>query len=340
MSEGGGIGTIVYEGIAATQKEAGEIALAAGLDVGISYESGYMQDLLASVREGKVPMSLIDRSVSRILKQKFRLGLFEKSLVDPERAVQIVHQPAHQDLSLQAAREAIVLLKNEKDLLPLKKTLRSIAVIGPNADSRTSGLGDYAPKRILQHVVSVLEGIKEAVSPDTTVTYVQGCDATGTEPNEIAKAKEAAAKAEAAIVVVGERQGGGRPSTDGEGQRLGHARIDRPSRGTGQGGAIDRHAHGGRVDQRSGAGRALGRPKRACGCRGLAARRKGRNGGGRGAVRRHEPQREALGDDSPPRRPTAGLLQLQKIETLLAAGERTQLRGYGRASRCIRSVTG
>jgi beta-glucosidase len=217
LSEGGGIGTIVYEGIAATQKEAGAISLAAGLDVGISYESGFMLDLLDSVREGKVPMSLIDRAVSRILKQKFRLGLFEKSLVDTDRAVQIVHQPAHQELSLQAARESIVLLKNEKGLLPLKKTLRSIAVIGPIADSRTSGLGDYAPKRILQPVVTVLEGIKQAVSPETTVTYVQGCDSTSPEPNEIAQAKEAAAKAEVAIVVVGERQGGGRPSIDGEG---------------------------------------------------------------------------------------------------------------------------
>ena len=93
-----------------------------------------MRDLLASVREGKVPMSLIDRSVGRILKQKFRLGLFERPLVDVERAVQTVHQPAHQDIALQAAREAIVLLKNEKGLLPLKKTLRSVAVIGPNAD--------------------------------------------------------------------------------------------------------------------------------------------------------------------------------------------------------------
>jgi beta-glucosidase len=217
LSEGGGISTIVYEGIAATQKEAGIIALAAGLDVGISYESGYMLDLLAGVREGKVPMSLIDRSVSRILKQKFRLGLFEKSLVDPERAVEIVHQPAHQDLSLEAARESIVLLKNDQGLLPLKKTLRSIAVIGPIADSSTSGLGDYAPKKILQHVVSVLEGVRQAVSPETTVTYLAGCDATSTDGNEIAQAKEAAAKAEVAIVVVGERQGGGRPSINGEG---------------------------------------------------------------------------------------------------------------------------
>ena len=79
LSEGGGIGTLVYEGLAATQKEAGALALAAGVDVGISFESGYMLDLLESVRSGKVPMSLIDRSVRRILKQKFRLGLFEKA---------------------------------------------------------------------------------------------------------------------------------------------------------------------------------------------------------------------------------------------------------------------
>ncbi len=81
------------------QKEAGALALAAGVDVGISFESGYMLDLLDSVRAGKVPMSLVDRSVRRTLKQKLRLGLFEKPLVDPERAIQTVHQPAHQDFA-------------------------------------------------------------------------------------------------------------------------------------------------------------------------------------------------------------------------------------------------
>ena len=163
LSEGGGIGTLVYEGLAPTQKEAGALALAAGLDVGISYESGYMRDMLASVREGKVPMSLVDRAVGRILKQKFRLGLFERPLVDPEHAVQTVHRADHQDLALEAAREAIVLLKNEKGLLPLKKTLRSIAVIGPNADDSHNQLGDYVPPKIPQHVVTVLEGIRQAV---------------------------------------------------------------------------------------------------------------------------------------------------------------------------------
>ncbi len=220
LSEGGGIGTLVYEGVAATQKEAGALALAAGVDVGISFESGYMQDLLASVREGKVPISLVDRAVRRVLKQKFRLGLFEKSLVDPEHAVRTVHCPAHQDLALEAAREAIVLLKNDHGLLPLKKTMRSIAVIGPDADDAHSQLGDYVPHKIPQHIVTVLEGVRQIVPAGTEVTYVKGCEVIGPGPDEIQKAKEAAARANAAIVVVGESSGWGqeKPSTDGEGR--------------------------------------------------------------------------------------------------------------------------
>lgn len=219
LSEGGGIGTLVYEGLAPTQKEAGVLALAAGLDVGISYESGFMLDLIASAREGKVAMDLIDRAVRRILKQKFRLGLFERPYVDVQRAVEVVHQAAHQDLALEAARQSIVLLKNDKDLLPLKKTLRSIAVIGPNADDVRNQLGDYVANTIPQDVVTLLEGIQQAVSPDTKITYVRGCNVVGTNLNEIAQAREAAAKAEVAIVVVGENawHNPGKPATNGEG---------------------------------------------------------------------------------------------------------------------------
>jgi beta-glucosidase len=84
LSEGGGIGTLVYEGLAPTQKEAGRLAIKAGVDVGISFESGYMQDLIESVREGKVPMALIDRAVRRILLQKLRLGLLRTPLWIPQ----------------------------------------------------------------------------------------------------------------------------------------------------------------------------------------------------------------------------------------------------------------
>ena len=204
LSEGGGVGTLVYEGLAATQKDAGILALTAGLDVGISYESGYMLDLIASVREGKVSQDLVDRAVRRILKQKFRLGLFERPFVDVEHAVAVVHQASHQDLALEAAREGIVLLKNDHQLLPLKKNLRKIAIIGPNADSALNQLGDYVPNKVLQPVITVLEGIKQMVSPDTEIRYIKGCNVLGTNLNEIALARNAAADADVSIVVLGE----------------------------------------------------------------------------------------------------------------------------------------
>jgi len=219
LSEGGGIGTLVYEGLAPSQKEAGHLAIKAGVDVGISYESGYMRDLVDSVREGTVPMELIDRAVRRILHQKARLGLFENALVDPVRAETIVHSREHQDLALEAARQGIVLLKNEDHLLPLRKDVRSIAVIGPNADHPRNQLGDYVASSVLQDIETVLDGVRAIVSPRTQVRYIKGCDVVGTEFNEIEKAREAAAGAEAAIVVIGENewQSEGGKGTSGEG---------------------------------------------------------------------------------------------------------------------------
>jgi beta-glucosidase len=218
LSEGSGISTLLYEGLAPTQKVAGELALKAGVDVGISYEKAYMQDLIESVRDGRTPMDLVDRAVRRILRQKYRLGLFENPYVDPERAAMVSRAPAHIALALKAAREGIVLLKNEKDLLPLSRNLKSIAVIGPNADSERNQLGDYTPNSVLQKIVTVLGGIKKMVSANTTVTFIKGCEVTGTELNEIAGAREAASKADVAVVVVGEshRNDQGGKITDGE----------------------------------------------------------------------------------------------------------------------------
>jgi len=216
LSEGGGIGTLVYERVASSQKEAGQIALRAGLDVGISYESGFMKALIESVEEGKASMGDIDRAVGRILRQKFRLGLFDHPYVDPGQAARLAHTKANQNLALQTAREGIVLLKNDQDLLPLNKSLKSIAVIGPNADDKRNQLGDYVSRVILQDVVTVLAGVRGKV-PNAKVTYVKGCDVLDPEPNQIAEAQKAAREADLAIVVLGERHMGTPRATDGEG---------------------------------------------------------------------------------------------------------------------------
>jgi len=168
-------------------------------------------------------MALVDRALRRVLELKFRLGLFENPYVDADHAVQVVHSQANQELALRAGREGIVLLRNEKNLLPLRKDLKSVAVIGPNADDVMNQLGDYSPKGILQHVTTVIEGIKAAVSRQTKVTMVRGCDITDPDKSGFAEAVQAAKGAGVAIVVVGERQHQtngrdlrGRP-TDGEG---------------------------------------------------------------------------------------------------------------------------
>jgi beta-glucosidase len=222
-SEGNGFQTLIDEGIVPTQKEAGALALQAGVDLNITYEPAYMAPLVQNVEEGRVPVSLVDRSVRRVLREKFRLGLFEDPYVDPQQALKIVHSQEHQDLALKTAREGIVLLKNEHDLLPLKKTLKSIAVIGPDADEGKNQLGDYTSRKVLQPVVTVLQGIKEKVGPQTEVRYAKGSNVLGDDRSGFQNAVQAAKGADLAVVVVGEQFGRNesnhreRFATDGEG---------------------------------------------------------------------------------------------------------------------------
>lgn len=219
LCEGGGLETLIYEGVAKDAKQACSMNLQAGVDVGISWEEPYLKSLIECVEEGLVSEDLVNRAVRRILKQKFRLGLFENPFVDPDKAEEIVHQENHQDVALQCAREGIVLLKNEDGLLPLKKTIRSIAVIGPNADHAKNQLGDYTSLNVPQEITTILKGIQQKVGDSVTVRYVKGCNVIGEELNEISQACEAAKQSDVAIVVLGENEWGtpNKGGTDGEG---------------------------------------------------------------------------------------------------------------------------
>jgi beta-glucosidase len=225
-SEGGGFGTLIYEDIVRTQKEAGALALKAGVDLDITYEPAYMGPLIENVEEGRVPIALVDRAVRRVLELKFRLGLFENPYVDVDRAIRTVHSQPYRDLALRAGREGIVLLRNERNLLPLNKNLKSIAVIGPDAENLMNQLGDYSPHKVPQHVVSILEGIKTKAGRDTNVVAVKGCSVLGNDQSGFAEATRAAKGADVAIVVVGENQGQNDvgeeqdPPTDGEGHDI------------------------------------------------------------------------------------------------------------------------
>jgi beta-glucosidase len=222
MSEGGGFETLIYEDIVPDQKQAGALALRAGVDLDITYEPAYMGPLIENVEEGKVPVALVNQAVRRVLEEKFRLGLFEHPYADLAQARQVMHTTEHQELALQAAREGIVLLKNENHLLPLKKNLRSVAVIGPDADSASNLFGDYAPSVVPQHVETILDGIKRTASPSTRIIYAKGCGISSRDESGFPEAVRAAQHASVAIVVVGEqarrkRAKNGEPPTDGEG---------------------------------------------------------------------------------------------------------------------------
>lgn len=232
---------MTYHHIADSKAEAARLALEAGLDVELPFTDCYGDPLREAVQQGKVNESLIDRSVRRVLEQKFALGLFENPYVDAGSVV--LDTPEQRQLARQIAQKSIVLLKNEGNMLPLSKQIDSVAVIGPNADSVRNLFGDYAfPAHIetlieaktqnnmfsqplpddiqsvegFIEVISVLEAIKARVSANARVTYAKGCDVTGAATTGFAEAVEAARGAQVAIVVVGDKGGLADDCTSGE----------------------------------------------------------------------------------------------------------------------------
>jgi beta-glucosidase len=176
VSDYGSVGGIVSaHHTASTEEEGAKEAIEAGLDVELPDIYLYGDPLVKGVKDGLVSESTIDTAASRVLAAKFRLGLFENPNVDPRAAARINGSDEHRLLAYRAAREAIVLLKNENDVLPLKKSLKALAVIGPEADA--VNLGGYSGFGM--KVVTPLEGIRSRVSKTTAVMYVEGCKLNG-----------------------------------------------------------------------------------------------------------------------------------------------------------------
>lgn len=151
-------------------------AVNAGLNIRTHFTppADFILPLRKTVADGKISQETLDKRVAEILRVKFWLGLFDNPYRgNGKQAEQIVHSKEHQAVSLEAARQSLVLLKNEMNLLPLSKSLRSIAVIGPNADERTQLICRYGPANA--PIKTVYQGIKERL-PHTEVIYRKGCD--------------------------------------------------------------------------------------------------------------------------------------------------------------------
>ncbi|MFD2036588.1 glycoside hydrolase family 3 N-terminal domain-containing protein [Belliella marina] len=187
--------------VAATGEEAASLALRAGVDADLG-GNGFDKNLVAAVQKGMVEESMLDEAVANVLRLKFDMGLFENPFVDPSRAKQEVRKLEHIQLARQVAKESITLLKNEGNLLPLSKSLRKVAVIGPNADNIYNQLGDYTAPQPESNVVTVLEGIQNKIGKEN-VEYVKGVAVRDTTQLDIDLAVAAAKRAEVVVMVLG-----------------------------------------------------------------------------------------------------------------------------------------
>jgi beta-glucosidase len=231
VSDWGSIGEMVPHGFVETLEQAAQRAIVAGSDMDMESRA-YVAHLAALVKAGTVDAKLVDEAVRRVLRVKFALGLFEDPYrySDAAREKQVLAHPQHAIAARDVARKSIVLLRNDGDLLPLDKAVKTIAVVGPLAADKDSPLGNWRAKADANSAVSLLEGIQAAVSPSTRVVHAAGVNiVTGertfmarsafdtADRSGIAAAVDAARSADVVVVAVGEdafQSGEGRSQVD------------------------------------------------------------------------------------------------------------------------------
>ncbi|WP_252940415.1 glycoside hydrolase family 3 N-terminal domain-containing protein [Roseivirga pacifica] len=204
------INEMVPHGVVADLKEAAELAFNAGvqMDMQGGVYSQYIPELIA---EGKIKETTLDEYVRQVLEMKYKLGLFEDPYryLNKEREQETLYSKELMDHALLAAKESIVLLKNEpakgqsEQLLPLKKSLKSVALIGPLADNQKDMLGTWHVAGDETKVVTLIDGIKQA-APNVKINYARGADFNGDDRSGFAEAIAAAKKSDVVIMAIGE----------------------------------------------------------------------------------------------------------------------------------------
>jgi beta-glucosidase len=208
VSDWGSIGEMVNHGYVKDNKEAALAAITAGSDMDME-SNAYRYNLEQLVKENKVPIALIDDAVKRILRKKFELGLFDDpyKFCSPEREKKELNNPEHTKAAREMAAKSIVLLKNERDVLPLSKGLKTIAFIGPMVKSKRDNHGFWSIdlKDIdSTYIVSQWEGLENKVGKRTKILYAKGCGIEDNSKEGFADALHVASQAEVIILSIGE----------------------------------------------------------------------------------------------------------------------------------------
>ncbi|NSB32601.1 beta-glucosidase BglX [Clostridium saccharoperbutylacetonicum] len=203
VSDANSVAECATHGHAADRKEASRKAIEAGLDMDMSHGT-FREDLPEQFKDGKISEEVLNEAVRRVLRVKFVMGLFDNPYrTDKEKEEKTILCAEHIKTAREMACRSIVLLKNENNMLPLKKNLKKIAVVGSLADSAEEMLGTWAIVGRTEDSVPVISGIKSAVSSETEVVYSKGCDLDG-DKEYFADAVEAASGSDVIIAVVGE----------------------------------------------------------------------------------------------------------------------------------------
>ena len=193
---------LIKHGVAADKNEAALKAITAGVDMDLG-STDYFPSLIELTISGKLKPEVLDEALKRVLRAKFELGLMDKPFAEEKNTLTAEDVSAHRALARRIARESVILLKNKGALLPLKKDIGSIAVIGPNADNVYNMLGDYTAPQRDADVVTVWKGIKNHVSKGTVVKYARGCAIRDTSEAGFDEAIRIARESETVVMVMG-----------------------------------------------------------------------------------------------------------------------------------------
>jgi len=205
VSDWGSIGEMVPWGYAQNPADAARKALAAGSDMDMESDA-YRNTLAQSVRAGTADVALVDDAVRRILRKKFELGLFDDpyKFSDAKREKRVLSDPQNRVSARQMAEKSLVLLKNERNTLPLTKQLRTIALIGPLAKARRDLDGSWALNADTTLITSFYDGMAQRVGASTRLTYIKGCNVQGDSRAGFAAAVAVAQTADIVLLAVGE----------------------------------------------------------------------------------------------------------------------------------------
>ncbi|MFT3843431.1 MAG: beta-glucosidase BglX [Lacibacter sp.] len=207
VSDWGSIGEMIPHGYAKDNYEAAWLAANAGSDMDMESRS-YINHLAKLVKEGKVKMSVIDDAVRRILRKKFEMGLFDDpyKFCNDEREKKEWNNPDHLKVTREVAKKSIVLLKNEKQLLPISKQTKTVALIGPfaKAVSDHNGFWSYDWPDDTARIVSLWDGVKAKLGADAKMLYAKGCNINDSNRTGFQQAVDAANSADIVILSVGE----------------------------------------------------------------------------------------------------------------------------------------